>query len=476
MKARTIRMTVAVVAVLIVLAGAAGAMPGQDLPNANVGERINYQGRLTDPGGTPLTGTFPMQFQVSNASTGGILLWDSGLLNVSVDHGLFNVALNVNQADFDGQALWLRIYVNGEWLSPRQELVPVPYALSLRPGAHIKGEPSSDNWILGVDSVSTGTAVHGESPGGFGVVGRSTSTYGVWGQSTNSWGGYFTSSEGYGIRVNTNGDNHWDHAGYFTSNMGYGVYGVSTQNHGVRGEGAVAGVRGIGGATGVSGSSTNGDGVAGWSSDSTGVYGSSDSYHGVEGFTWRSDNNYGLFTYDNLYSLNIHTLGAEMQVARNGGEADLEPGDVVVFAGLASPLEKGAPPVIQVAQASSANSHAVAGVVQSRFNIETLLREHRQETKASGATVEVTPDGPVPAGEYLLLVTKGPAQVKASALPGAIQPGDLLSTAGESGYAAKTVEVTVEGLRMAVPGTVFGKALEALEEGQGLVYVFVTLH
>jgi hypothetical protein len=49
----------------------------------------------------------------------------------------------------------------------------------------------------------------------------------------------------------------------------------------------------------------------------------------------------------------------------------------------------------------------------------------------------MTVEGPVPPGEYLLLVVPGPAQVKASALSGAIQPGTLLSSSGEAGYAAE---------------------------------------
>jgi hypothetical protein len=65
--------------------------------------------------------------------------------------------------------------------------------------------------------------------------------------------------------------------------------------------------------------------------------------------------------------------------------------------------------------------------------------------------------------------------VKASALAGAIQPGDLLSSAGPAGQAAKAAQVSIEGVKTAVPGTVFGKALEPLAKGDKLIYVFVTL-
>jgi len=209
-------------------------------------------------------------------------------------------------------------------------------------------------------------------------------------------------------------------------------------------------------------------GTWGSSWDYYGVYGTSHNYRGVYGNTSRSDRNYGLITYDNLYSLNYHTAGAIMNVAQNGGSEALEPGDVVVFSGISAPLETVGAPVVQVAKTQSANSTAVAGVVYQRFNIEALTEEPQ-------ADLEVTSEGPVEPGEYLLLVVQGPAQVKASALTGAIQPGDLLSTAGQVGHAIKSAEVSIEGIKTTVPGTVFGKALEPLDAGQRLIYVFVTL-
>jgi len=137
MKIRTMWVVVAVVMFLVLAAGAAGAIPALLAPGDPVAGTINYQGRLTDPGGLPLDGTFPMQFQVYNDPAAGVLLWDSGAVSVDVDNGLFNVGLAVQVTAFNGQGLWLRIQVNGEWLSPRQALLPVPYALGLKPGAVI---------------------------------------------------------------------------------------------------------------------------------------------------------------------------------------------------------------------------------------------------------------------------------------------------------------------------------------------------
>lgn len=83
--------------------------------------------------------------------------------------------------------------------------------------------------------------------------------------------------------------------------------------------------------------------------------------------------------------------------------------------------------------------------------------------------------GAVPPGDYLLLVVQGPAQVRASAVGGAIQTGDLLASAATAGLAGKAGQISVEGVTLAAPGTVFGKALEPLQAGDGLITVYVTL-
>lgn len=109
-----------------------------------VASRISYQGRLATPDGAPLEGFQDMVFQIWNAATAGDQLgWDVIRPDVPVTDGRFSVVLDVPQIAFDGQAVWLRIQVDSQWLSPRQELLPVPYALGLRPGAVIDS-PAAD--------------------------------------------------------------------------------------------------------------------------------------------------------------------------------------------------------------------------------------------------------------------------------------------------------------------------------------------
>lgn len=533
---------------------------------STVSSTISYQGVLKESGAL-VTGDRDMTFNFyTNDSCSGLAVYSTFENGVPVMDGLFNVKLDVTHGVFWGQGLWLEVEIGGVGIGC-EEILPVPYALSLRPGATIAGDASGASFgdgVVNIDNTSpahagdypalysrtaTGSALRGES-GSIGVYGYSTWEPAIYGEAITSTAGYFQSGEGYGIRVNTDGDDHWDHGGYFTANQGYGLYAISTQNAAVRGEsgdtsglwqpGGHVGAVGIGEERGVYGSGGTGHGVTGisieesgvygetesedyantagvwgqiWSGDGTavrglkygdtgigvygsnegstgsgvvgestdyiGVFGESDNYRGVHGVTGCSDHNYGLYTPDNLYSLNYHTTGAIMQVVQNSGEMPLEPGDVAVFDGIATSKAADGAPIIQVTHAARANDTGVAGVVYRRFNAKVLEEgEHATATGEGMQTdIDVTLEGPVASGEYLLLVVQGPAKVKVSALPGAIQPGDLLSTAEGKGYAARSVEVSVEGVKTFVPGTVFAKALEPLDVNEdGLIYAFVTLH
>jgi len=496
MKAKKLFSIVTVVAILILAAGVMGALPNR-LPaaptavTAAVSNSISYQGRLSSPSGSPLNGTYTMRFIVYDDAVAGSALSDSGNLSVSVENGLFNVQLGVDQATFDGQALWLTIIIDGETLSPRQEILPAPYALSLRPGADIVGDSidAADAIVAGY-APATGTAFYADANGGSGVFGNSVGNYGVWGSSTNSWGGYFTSQNGYGLRVNTNGDDHYDHGAYITSNRGYAVYAQSTLNMGVRGEAGDLtninsplgriGVVGLGQNRGVVASSNAGTGMYASSVSNYGVWGTSADYRGVTGRTGNASNNYGFYTPDNIFALNYTSSGALMQVMQNNGAVSLSPGDVVAFNGINQTQTVIDNPIVQVNKVGIANSTAVAGVVFSRFNIDAIdpdLEFPDDSGNGAAAAMEVTPAGDAAPGEYVLIVVQGPAQVNATALGSgnSIQPGDLLSTNGTAGLAGKAEMVTVGGVETAVPGTVFGKALESLDGTQEMIYVYVTL-
>jgi len=225
--------TVGVVAMVILLLAATGAWAGPDelgpvaprAPAAVVSDTISYQGRLLDSGGSPVDGTRTMDFRLYEDFSGGMPLWSQSR-SVTVEDGLFNVNLSVDPAHFDGRALWLGVQVQGDAqeMTPRQPLLPVPYALSLRPGAGISGtlpgiptlnivsqgigihaETTSatdprDPAIVGIN-LGDGPGVEGHSETGFGVHGVSVEGPGVFGASDIGSGGVFTSTFGHGLVV-----------------------------------------------------------------------------------------------------------------------------------------------------------------------------------------------------------------------------------------------------------------------------------
>lgn len=101
-----------------------------------------YQGRLTNAGGTPITGSRNLLFRLYTVVTGGTSIWQETHNGVQVTEGLFQVVLGqstpLDEADFH-QPLWIETVVSGQTLSPRQPLYGAPYAFSLVPGAVIKG-------------------------------------------------------------------------------------------------------------------------------------------------------------------------------------------------------------------------------------------------------------------------------------------------------------------------------------------------
>jgi len=271
---------------------------------------------------------------------------------------------------------------------------------------------------------------------------------------------------GYGVAGTTAGSTSSSFGVYGTATDGlaYGVYG---RKSGSSGGLAVYGKNESGGGSGVSGyNAGNGNGTWGYSVD----------YNGVGAGTGRSDNNYGLYTSDNLYSNNYHLAGAVMQVVENGGVESLELGDVVVIDGVSAPLIEGAPPQIRVRKAAEENSVGVLGVVASSYPEEWFNASASPAGDVvEGTDIPLANGGPIAPGSHLLVVVQGPAQVKASAEAGAITPGDPLSSADLKGFASKATAIGPAGIDGARPGTVFGKALEPLGEGRRLIYAFVTL-
>ena len=420
-----------------------------------VASKISYQGRLTDAAGNPLNGTYNLVFQIWDDATGGSQVGSNIVKNnVPVRNGLFTVELDVPHDAFNGQALWLRIQVNGQWLSPRQELLPVPYALSLRPGATIEG-----NSYYGLSSIST------NSYGLHGVSSSPSMGAGVFGENTGGGGdGVQATSNGRaGIYAEGTGANTY--GGYFYSSNADGVY-VEAGRHGVHVENA--------GAHGVDVVSAGGDGVQVYSA-------------GHDGVTIRSANWSGVYVASAGYdALRVQSAGQDglrifesvgRDYIRAGSDADpdfrvLKNGEVQSDVGFNTPASDFAE--MMAVQGEIANYEPGDVLVISETQDRTVALSSTPYSRAVIGVYSTAPGfvGGHPVSDEdqtgnIPVAILGIVPCKVSAENGPIRRGDLLVTSSTPGHAMRADNPP--------PGTILGKALEPLDKGTGTILVLITL-
>jgi len=401
---------------------------------------ITYQGMLKEAG-APVTGPRDMVFTYcTDAACATAASGPSSTVtrnDVPVANGLFSVALDASSNIVNGQALWLGVTVEGTRIAC-QEILPVPYALSLRPGAVVRAGTTAATLVgvemlpvfpprfLDVGVIAEGTwGVLGSSTSSVGVMGRSVSGIAVEGDASALTG------ETYGVY------------GKAQSPQGAGLYGQSLSTAG--GHGVYAESRAptsLGAALWAQNIAL--DGIAIWGraqgDDSTLVLehkAGSGEFIGA----WQTDPSDLRFRF--TVSGDAYADGAFA-----GGGADLadylpaagglEPGDVLMVNGDGL-----------LVAAVGAYNPAVVGVYSTA------------PAFAGGADADGPDAGDVP------LALAGVVPVKVCAESGAIQPGDLLVASGTAGRAMRGENPPA--------GTVIGKALGTLAAGEGVIDMLVML-
>jgi hypothetical protein len=74
-----------------------------------------------------------------------------------------------------------------------------------------------------------------------------------------------------------------------------------------------------------------------------------------------------------------------------------------------------------------------------------------------------------------MVATTGRVKVKVTAAAGPIKIGDLLVSSDKAGVAMKSNPVEINGIKLHRPGTIIGKALQALPAGEGEILVLLAL-
>ena len=102
--------------------------------HAAVPGKINYQGKLTDADEKLVSdGSYDIVFSIHDAESGGNEEWSETHNDVQVTNGIFNVLLgstsDLTPVFQQNDSLYLEISVEGETLSPRQQVVSSGFAL-----------------------------------------------------------------------------------------------------------------------------------------------------------------------------------------------------------------------------------------------------------------------------------------------------------------------------------------------------------
>ncbi len=418
---------------------------------------IPIQGRLTNASGVPLNGTFSMVFSLYEVETGGTA-YCSDSQNVIVSNGLFNSYLDgcyyqgsAGPNYIYGQKLWLGVKVSSDpEMTPRQLILPVPYALTLSPGAYVRGSDNVDE-VLTVEATGSG----GTNPDWDALIAKAAGT----GEAVEA-----TATDGFAV--------------YGSSATNLSIYGFSPAGNTVP---AILGCKGTCSSyatspTGVRGESSEGDGIQGISTDAAGrgLYGRNLTNIAILGYNdvadttnhWKptlylvQENASGDFvvgaanylgtrafridrTGKGFFNGGVQASGADFaeQVAAEGPSSAYEPGDVLV---ISTSLDRSA------ARSSEPYSTLVLGVYSS------------EPGYLAGA-----PDTNDPLNGLPVAVV-GIVPCKVSSENGPIQRGDLLVTSSTPGYAMRA------GANPPV-GTVLGKAMEPMGESFGLIQILVTL-
>lgn len=97
--------------------------------SAEVPVKFTYQGNLRQ-NGFLVNGQRSMVFRIYASSISATELWTSPAYNISLSTGVFRVTLEPSVSDWQSGGLWLELEIEGNRMSPREELTSSPYAIN----------------------------------------------------------------------------------------------------------------------------------------------------------------------------------------------------------------------------------------------------------------------------------------------------------------------------------------------------------
>jgi hypothetical protein len=417
-----------------------------------------FSGTFRPADGQPVAAVETMTLAVYADQQGGTPLWQETHAVVMGNDGKYNVLLGSTTADglpldlfTTGEPRWLGVRVDraAETEQPRALLASVPYALKAADAETLGGKPASAYQLA--------------PPQGSGAAGTVKASTAAGDTATPQANSGIANRIGKFVNAIDLDSSQIFQAGSSIGVMGAGVAAPFTPLDVMH----VAFNNGIGSMTGYAVQNTSATPTA-YSGmlfyDQNGALGQ------FQGFN-NSTHEYRINNIAAGGTINFMIGSAsKFQVANNGnvtvannmsvnGNIAAKYQDVAEWVETTEPLEPGMVVIVdpsepnRVLAAPKAYDTRVAGAVSRQPG---LVLGEKSDSKA-------------------MVAQSGRVKVKADARYGAIKIGDLLVTSPTPGHAMRSRPVRVGSERMHRPGTLLGKALEALPSGKGEILVLLTL-
>jgi hypothetical protein len=416
-----------------------------------------FSGSFHPADGQSIGATESVTLAVYTAEQGGDLLWQETQSVIVGADGRYNVLMGSSLAEglpldlfTTGEPRWLGVRFNrqGEVEQARVHLASVPYALKAADADTLGGKPASAYQLAEKSEStessesSTGSESSTKSAKDGATPNVTSGTPGFIGQFTDatSLGNSVMFQSGTRIGVNTTTPADIMHM-QFTNTNG-ALTGLAVQNLGAT-------------ATSYSGML---------------FYDQNGAVAQFQGFN-NSTHEYRINNVAPGGSINFMIGSASKFLVANSGNVTVAGNmtvngnigakyqDVAEWVETAVPLEAGTVVIVdpaapnRVVPAPKAYDTRVAGAVSQQPG---LLLGEPSEGKA-------------------MVAQSGRVRIKADARYGAIKIGDLLVTSPTPGYAMKSKPMKIGEQTLHRPGTLLGKALEALPKGKGEILVLLTL-
>jgi hypothetical protein len=459
---------------------------------------INYQGTLTNDQGQPLDGTYNLTFKVYATAAGGSALWTQTIGSVAVVDGLFNVILGgagFPSGLFTAPDRWLGITVGGgAELTPRMRFTSVPWALRSTVAdtalVAVSGGGSDGDWTIAGSNMYSAVA---------GNVGVGTTAPGKKLQVGNNT---VANAEGMirlGSRSGTNGSNRlWDigvpETDAVSTGIGYSFIVDDTQND-TECEFMVkfdTGHVGIGTTTPTAPLQVVRpvDSTAASTVEFKTLFESL----GITRYTTMAFEAGAIEVTGSLLAQPLVLNGTSnhpVQIAGGGGDVILAAGGGNVGIGTTSPaarLDVAGTARVQILEISGADLAEKFPVSEQSDpgTVVVIDPDRAGSLRPSGVAYDTRVAGVIsgagglsvgavlgqctPERDAQPIAMSGRVWTRCDATACAIEPGDLLTTAGLPGHAMKAVDPT------RAHGAVIGKAMTRLARGEtGLVLVLINL-